>query len=226
VNSTNFEDSCCEVIEDDLFGSSTLDPINGGSVKDIYIRRDYFEEETKYMVAMIAEDEANNKSPVSNIQEVFIPSTASTTPTSTTPTTSKIPCPEGWIDASYMDLGCIFFANRGFDWPEADRYCQDNSSALIEIYSQAHMDFIRSELFVLENFIGDHVWWTGGSDVGREGQWYWTHSLKTVDEFVWKENFPMGGTEREYLALANDSDYFGVDYKTDFKTGYPICQRV
>ena len=68
-------------------------------------RRDYFEEETKYMVAMIAEDEANNKSPVSNIQEVFIPSTASTTPTSTTPTTSKIPCPEGWIDASYMDLG-------------------------------------------------------------------------------------------------------------------------
>lgn len=54
---------------------------------------------------MIAEDEANNKSPVSNIQEVFIPSTASTTPTSTTPTTSKIPCPEGWIDASYMDLG-------------------------------------------------------------------------------------------------------------------------
>ena len=66
------------------------------------------------------------------------------------------------------ELGCIFFANRGFDWPEADRYCQDNSSALIEIYSQAHMDFIRSELFVLENFIGDHVWWTGGSDVGRK----------------------------------------------------------
>ena len=45
VNSTNFEDSCCEVIEDDLFGSSTLDPINGGSVKDIYIRYTYFKTE-------------------------------------------------------------------------------------------------------------------------------------------------------------------------------------
>ena len=38
VNSTHFEESCCEVVEDDLFGSSTLDPVNGGSVKDIYIR--------------------------------------------------------------------------------------------------------------------------------------------------------------------------------------------
>ena len=38
VNSTNFEDSCCEVMDDDLYGSSTLDPISGGSIKDIYLR--------------------------------------------------------------------------------------------------------------------------------------------------------------------------------------------
>jgi len=76
VNSTNFEDSCCELVDENLFGSSTLDPINGGAVKDIYIRRDMFNVSTKYKVAMKAVDEANNKSPVSNIQEVFISSFA------------------------------------------------------------------------------------------------------------------------------------------------------
>merc|ERR1719187_1730573 len=109
------------------------------------------------------------------------PSTAPPEPsTMSTTSTTKIPCPEGWMDASYMDLGCIFFANRGFSWADADNYCQENSSALIEVYSQTHMDFIRSELFVLENFVGEHVWWTGGSDVGREGQWYWTHTLTDI----------------------------------------------
>jgi len=97
VNSTHFEESCCEVVEDDLFGSSTLNPVNGGSVKDIYIRKDYFDVDTKYMVAMIVEDEAHNKSPVSNVQEVFIASpyadldtttTTTTIPTTTTPKTT------------------------------------------------------------------------------------------------------------------------------------------
>merc|ERR1719348_1084082 len=148
------------------------------------------------------------------------PSTMSTT------STTKIPCPEGWMDASYMDLGCIFFANRGFSWADADNYCQENSSALLEVYSQTHMDFIRSELFVLENFVGEHVWWTGGSDVGREGQWYWTHTLTDIGDFVWKEDYPMGGIERQYLALSNDYDYFGADFKNDFHTGYPICQKL
>merc|ERR1711973_558396 len=148
------------------------------------------------------------------------PSTMSTT------STTKIPCPEGWMDASYMDLGCIFFANRGFSWADADNYCQENSSALLEVHSETLMDFIRSELFVLENFVGDHVWWTGGSDVGREGQWYWTHTLKDIGEFVWKEDYPMGGIERQYLALSNDYDYFGADFKNDFHTGYPICQKL
>merc|ERR1711973_818796 len=143
-----------------------------------------------------------------------------------TTSTTKIPCPEGWMDASYMDLGCIFLANRGFSWADADNYCQENSSALLEVHSETHMDFIRSELFVLENFVGDHVWWTGGSDVGREGQWYWTHTLKDIGEFVWKEDYPMGGIERQYLALSNDYDYFGADFKNDFHTGYPICQKL
>merc|ERR1711973_860548 len=55
-----------------------------------------FDVDTKYMVAMIVEDEANNKSPVSNVQEVFIASpyadldttTTTTIPTTTTPKTT------------------------------------------------------------------------------------------------------------------------------------------
>merc|ERR1719347_874576 len=73
VNSSNFEDSCCEVMDDDLYGSSNLDPISGGSIKDIYLRREAFDVSTKYKVAMTALDEVNNESPVSNIQEIFIP---------------------------------------------------------------------------------------------------------------------------------------------------------
>merc|ERR1711973_715380 len=55
-----------------------------------------FDVDTKYMVAMIVEDEAHNKSPVSNVQEVFIASpyadldttTTTTIPTTTTPKTT------------------------------------------------------------------------------------------------------------------------------------------
>ena len=40
-------------------------------------RRDKFYLDTKYLVAMKAEDEAINASPLSNIQEIFIPSSFS-----------------------------------------------------------------------------------------------------------------------------------------------------
>ena len=38
-------------------------------------------------------------------------------------------------------------------------------------------------------------WWTGATDLGREGHWYWAGSLATVGDFLWYKptNQPNGG---------------------------------
>ena len=35
------------------------------------------------------------------------------------------PCPSGWVDATYVDLGCLKFHDRGNNFEEAAIYCQN-----------------------------------------------------------------------------------------------------
>merc|ERR1712179_115880 len=72
---------------------STLEPVIGGTVKQLKIKTATFEHGRKYIMAMRAKDEVDNYSPVSNKGQFcsdcsLRPGTSSTT---TTTTTSKIP---------------------------------------------------------------------------------------------------------------------------------------
>jgi len=51
---------------------STLDPVNGGSIKEFKIKAEVFQSNTKYILAMKARDDANNFSPVSNKVQIFL----------------------------------------------------------------------------------------------------------------------------------------------------------
>ena len=135
-------------------------------------------------------------------------------------------CPENWLDASFMEMGCLFFnSTAGMTWEEAYISCKKNSNAnLVEIQSEVQMGFLQMELDVTDNAMGaKHYWWTAGTDVGREGQWYWATTLTEVGDFIWFSNMPDGGTAENCIMLGPGLGYEGNDYNYDLKF-YPICQ--
>jgi len=65
------EDFNSVITEDDLLDSD-LTPVGGGTVKEIKISKSIFTPERKYVFALKAKDESNNRSPVSNTAQLLI----------------------------------------------------------------------------------------------------------------------------------------------------------
>merc|ERR1711962_1894506 len=121
-------------------------------------------------------------------------------------------CPDHWLDASFMEMGCLFFNNTApVSWEEAYISCKKYSNAtLVEIQSEMQMSFLQMELDVIANAEGTtHNWWTAGTDVGREGQWYWATTLTDVGDFVWWNHDT--GLDNNCLFLSHYQDYMGLD---------------
>merc|ERR1711951_179288 len=135
-------------------------------------------------------------------------------------------CPDKWVDASFVDMGCLFFnTTAGMTWDQASSTCQMGSnSALLEITSDLQMTFIQRELTVIEEFEGRHFqWWTAGTDVGINGQWIWIASLTAVEDFLWYGRFPSSHDDYNCMSLFWSHEFLGVNNPCD-KTFYPICQ--
>merc|ERR1719447_2660781 len=69
------------------------------------------------------------------------------------------PCPSGWVDATYVDLGCLKFHDRGNNFEEAAIYCQNYQARLLEVETAEQLDFVRTELDVLTSD-GNQGSWT------------------------------------------------------------------
>ena len=136
-------------------------------------------------------------------------------------------CPDHWIDGTLSGLGCLYFnSSTTANWEEAANWCQhpDNDASLVEISSELQLDFVRGELiFLQENGITNH-WWTGGTDLGREGSWFWITSLATLGDFVWSSSQPTGGTSFNCLWFDENLDFLGNDAQCA-DGEYFICQR-
>merc|ERR1712109_320119 len=114
-----------------------------------------------------------------------------------TPGETSATCPDKWLDASFVEMGCLFFNNTAaVDWEEANVICKEYSNAtLVDIQSEMQMGFLQMELNVVEGIEGTkHNWWTAGTDVGIEGQWFWVTTLTEVGDFVWHSDDPNSGT--------------------------------
>ena len=131
-------------------------------------------------------------------------------------------CPEHWVDATSTGLGCLLFnSTTDYTWEEANNYCQrDENASLVEILTTLQLDFIRRELYGRR---GD--WWTSGTDLAREGQWYWGPSRLSVADWVWssENNEPSGGTYWNCMMISTDGGY-GRSYAC-IAWYYPICQK-
>ena len=86
------------------------------------------------------------------------------------------------------------------------------------------MDFLATELDAIGDVTdGVKVYWTGGTDKGREGQWFWITSLKEMGDFILFGGQPNGGLGSNCVGLWPGFDYHGGDDPCTSKF-YPICQ--
>ena len=130
-------------------------------------------------------------------------------------------CPAHWIDSTLNGLGCLFF-NSSRDhiqdeldvtWLEAAYWCQqpENNASLVQIDSEVQLDFVRSVLLLLQDNEVLTNWWTGATDIGREGNYYWAGSLDPVEDFVWSPGQPNAGADANCLILYAGWGYLGND---------------
>ena len=134
-------------------------------------------------------------------------------------------CDPGWSDAHFVNMGCLYFGTKAMDIHEANEFCGLNTSAhLVEILTSEQMDFLIMELQFLEVYTGPRDYWGGGTDFGREGQWYWMNSLSPVDDFVWGSTEPNGNVTENYHEFRYTRDYMLEDINQN-NTNFPICQR-
>merc|ERR1712107_723328 len=87
-------------------------------------------------------------------------------------------CPSGWVDASFVDMGCLFFNSTEAlaSWDDSATMCQmaTPNATLVEILTENQMAFVQMEIELLEAHEGVHYWWTAlltwestGSGSGR-----------------------------------------------------------
>merc|ERR1712133_173412 len=136
-------------------------------------------------------------------------------------------CPEGWLDASFVDLGCLTFQydDDGKDWWDAFLFCRERNSFLLEIFTEPQFDFLRLELQVYEEQYGAIYWYIGASDDFEEDAWYWTNSWQPVNSFIWTPGYPSNGEEGNFLCFMPNS-YYAADCDGLGTTGNGfICQR-
>merc|ERR1711971_1521455 len=134
-------------------------------------------------------------------------------------------CPEKWLDASFVDMGCLYFnITQDITWEDANSICQGSNSTLIDISTEMQMGFLQMELDVIANAEGTtHYWWTAGTDLGINGRWIWATTLTAVEDYVWIDSFPNAVTAYNCLALHPSYGYFGFNINCD-AAYFPICQ--
>lgn len=130
-------------------------------------------------------------------------------------------CPDGWLDASFVDLGCLLFQHEDRSWWDNLMNCREKNSYLLEVFTEPQLDFIRLELQVYEGQYGQKAWYVGASDEFEEGNWYWITSWQPVDQFNWASNQP---SSANYLCYYYADEYLAHACQGgSYNTG-SICQ--
>ena len=149
-------------------------------------------------------------------------------------TTYTSECDPGWIDASSVGLGCLWFDTSAKSYSDATIFCENMDSSLIEIDTPLQMNFTTEKLKTIsetakwQNFEGYQwkAWWGGATDEEKEGTWTWA-SGKPVESFVWGPGQPSNTYNQDYFCFSIDNRYgkehfIGNDCSAK---NYPLCQK-
>ena len=159
------------------------------------------------------------------------------------------PCPSSWVDASHVGMGCLFYS-----WEEGrtvasyasavssyargphDEFCPScgtGAGHLLEILTVEQHQYIINLLNMVEHNNTMHFY-TAATDMNREGDWYWSHSLVDVEDFVWHGGWPQyhqfstfGTLNKPCSGILPGCEWTLRDVPENWNGGtrfYPICQ--
>ena len=138
-------------------------------------------------------------------------------------------CGVGWLDESEVGLGCILLEKTGQTFGEANDYCKNQNSILVEIGTKDQLHKL-SNLLKKASGTFRYFWWGGAIQLRpeKDKNWIWQDSGTTVQDWVWGPNEP--GTDSDvnhfmfdYRPSENES-FWGGD--TSFENiWFPVCQR-
>merc|ERR1711875_14595 len=101
-------------------------------------------------------------------------------------------CPDGWMEAHGVDMGCLFFSH-----PKDHRSHDDAKAYCVEKHEEA---FLHLALQIMEEGSGVHetTWWNGATNGGVDGgPWYWEGTGETLIEDgmwgTWQPGEPQDG---------------------------------
>jgi len=118
----------------------------------------------------------------------------------TTTADTTVVCPEGWIDASEFELGCLYFADSGLSWFDTQALCEGVQGFNAEALTLEQAKDLSVLAGLTSTITGKERWWLGLSDFTREGVWHWSFSYDTpveVDDFasIWEPNMEEGNLD-------------------------------
>merc|ERR1712133_192562 len=63
-------------------------------------------------------------------------------------------CPDSWVDASFVDMGCLYFnSTKAFSWDDSSSMCQTSTP------NSTLMEFVQMMMGVLADHEGARYWW-------------------------------------------------------------------
>ena len=139
---------------------------------------------------------------------------------------------QGWEDGRDVGLGYLWFEKEAqLTHAEAVSFCKMRNSRLVEIHSQAQLDFVINTLKIRSKnarvfklgYSHAKGWWGGASDKDMEGTWLWEESRKPVRKFVWGSKQPNSHGNEDYFAFLDWTGLKGNDVAGTHKM-YPLCQ--
>ncbi|XP_071141967.1 coadhesin-like [Mytilus edulis] len=123
------------------------------------------------------------------------------------------PCPaclSGW---TMYGSSCYFFSHTSEKWTDAFRICQTKNSILAEIGSSGENGFLKK---TASKYGG--IYWLGGTDSGREGNWYWRTSgtrFSVTDWNSWTKNRGWWLSSRK-VAIQEPNNLDGKEHCLEF----------
>merc|ERR1712098_519007 len=101
-------------------------------------------------------------------------------------------CPDGWMEAHGVDMGCLYFSH-----PKDHKSHDDAKAYCVEKHEEAYLVEVRSPV---EEGSGVHetTWWNGATNGGVEdGPWYWEGTGETLSSDgmagTWQPGEPQPG---------------------------------
>ncbi|CAG0908530.1 unnamed protein product [Cyprideis torosa] len=129
-------------------------------------------------------------------------------------------CPE-----TFVPLGnrCYHLGGRGEykNWFEAQEYCSDLNSYLVELETQEEVTLVTSFMHATGECT---EYWTGGEELGNSNTFVWHRTQQPVGPNNWHRGQPDDPTSGDAVFMYCGWDFQWGDYPKEFYFLYYLCE--